>query len=207
MLKPTNHSSCQYCSVDARAVRWGRIGRSEPKPLKNKCYRRMLGVSYHSANTRWRNTYGMTAGEWPCQTQWGSTVASYRGSAMPNDIIRCRKPYYMEQWKVVVAEEDSVSQRVEITVTVVVAAHRGRQGPMDNHHNRAVCWSAPATSARHGNLASCKLTSKQKPHKSRGTDRSNPFKTVKLGVGEYCVWCCWHTPAASRSLALMHIPQ
>ena len=59
-----------------------------------------------------------------------SSITSYHGSDMSVVMIRCRIPYYNEQWMVVVAEEYLVNhegqhQRMDRPVDVVIDAHQG----------------------------------------------------------------------------------
>ena len=49
-LSSTNHLSCQYCSLDVRAVRWLRIWRDESKPFKTNAAGGCL--AYHTKNTK-----------------------------------------------------------------------------------------------------------------------------------------------------------
>ena len=106
ILNSSSHLSCQYfCSTDVRAGWWRWI-----QAFENKCYRRMLGISYRES-VKQTNMYGnrsiSTADVtiFNCQP---SSVASYHGTAMYVK-MRCRRSYYNEQWLVVVAEEDLVN--------------------------------------------------------------------------------------------------
>ena len=77
------------------------------KTFENKCYRRMLGISYKEHIT---NEVNIFAGR---QELLLPTVKHPKlsGSAMSAVTIRWQKSYYSEQWMVVVAEVDRVNRR------------------------------------------------------------------------------------------------
>ena len=77
--------------------KWGKWVSVPSKAFDEKCYRKMLGISYreHKTNKNVWQQVDMLAG---CQALLLSTVASYHGSAMSVIMICCRRLYDKEQW-------------------------------------------------------------------------------------------------------------
>ena len=103
--------SCQYCSMDVRAGRWWRIWETNPRFWKQMIS--MDAWHYHRENTKQTIIYGNRSIFLPDERRFYcqlSSVASYHGSSTSAITIRCQKPYYKEQWIVVLTEEDPVNR-------------------------------------------------------------------------------------------------
>ena len=115
--------------------------------FENKCYRRMLGISYREHNINeyvWQQVNILAR----CQEPLLSTVESYHGSTMSVVMTRCRRSHYKEKWMVGVAEEDHVNYgRTTSRNGQPSRCHHcctsRIQVLMGGRHNGGVCRSTP----------------------------------------------------------------
>ena len=74
--------------------------------FENKCYRRMLGISYRAHKYVWQHCRSTSSSDVRSFYYQPSSIASYHGLAMSAVMMRYQKLCFKEQWMYLVVPEE-----------------------------------------------------------------------------------------------------